>query len=309
MIGMSCGVFLPFLVPTLPMLYGASAVLGAGFIFVQVSMQTLTGSIEGRERRTHNFNLYSLAIAVTDLIGPVLAGFSIDRFGHVHTYLYLTSLNVMAVVAATYLLRRVPQLNTKPSRSDTQRTADLVKNGNVRRILLGSAAVMTGVDMFQLYLPLHARAVGLSASAIGLILGTFAAAAFAARAAMPVLIRRLGEEVVLTYAIFMAAMTFLLFPIFSSGLILGAVSFALGLGLGLGQPLSTILTYNYSPPGRAGEALGLRIAVNNFTHVTVPVVFGAIGSAFGLAPVFWVNSVLLAAGAHASRNRSNGSRE
>ena len=72
------------------------------------------------------------------------------------------------------------------------------------------------------------------------------------------------------------------------------------------QPLSTILTYNYSPSGRAGEALGLRIAVNNFTHVAVPVVFGAIGSAFGLSPVFWANSVFLAAGGYASLRRLPG---
>jgi len=306
MIGMTFGIFFPFVVPTLPVLYFASALIGAGFIFVQVSMQALTGTIGGPERRTHNFNLYSLGIAVTDLIGPVLAGFSIDHFGHVPTYLYLTCLNVVAAAAAIYFLARVPRFDAKSPDAEAQRTIDLVKDRDLRRTFMASAVVMTGIDMFQLYLPLHARAVGLSASAIGLILGAFAAAAFVVRAAIPILVRRLSEEVVLIYAIFLAAATYLIFPLFSGGVVLGAIAFVLGLGLGLGQPLSTILTYNYSPPGRAGEALGLRIAVNNFTHVAVPVVFGAIGSAFGLSPVFWANSVFLAAGGYASLRRPAG---
>jgi hypothetical protein len=66
--------------------------------------------------------------------------------------------------------------------------------------------------------------------------------------------------------------------------------------MGMGQPLTVILTYNYSPPKRHGEGLGLRIAINNSMHVTVPAVFGAVGSLVGLAPVFWVSSAILVAG-------------
>jgi hypothetical protein len=45
-----------------------------------------------------------------------------------------------------------------------------------------------------------------------------------------------------------------------------------------------MITFMRSPQGRTGEALGLRLTVNHFTHVVVPLVFGVIGSAFGLAP-------------------------
>jgi hypothetical protein len=36
-------------------------------------------------------------------------------------------------------------------------------------------------------------------------------------------------------------------------------------------------------------------------HVTVPAVFGAVGSLFGLAPVFWASSAMLAASGFAAR--------
>ena len=57
-----------------------------------------------------------------------------------------------------------------------QRMVDLLRIGHLRRMFLTSALVMTGLDLFQLYLPLHGHSIGLSASAIGMMLGAFAAA-------------------------------------------------------------------------------------------------------------------------------------
>ena len=74
----------------------------------------------------------------------------------------------------------------------------------------------------------------------------------------------------------------------------------LGIGLGCAQPLTILLTYNHAPAGRSGEALGLRITVNKLTQIAVPVVFGGLGSAFGLIPVFWANGAFLLAGGFVS---------
>jgi len=173
----------------------------------------------------------------------------------------------------------------------------------LRRMLVVSGLVMGGLDLFQLYLPIYGHSIGLSASAIGLILGAFAAATFVTRALLPALTRRLGETKTLCYAVFLAAATFFLIPMFESALVLGITCFVLGLGMGMGQPLTVMLTYNYAPAGRHGEALGLRISINNSMHVTVPAIFGAVGSVFGLAPVFWLSSAVLALGGYAARVR------
>ena len=99
----------------------------------------------------------------------------------------------------------------------------------------------------------------------------------------------------------LGAATFLLIPLFETPLALGAVCFLLGLGLGLGQPLTVILAYNHAPPGRAGEGLGLRIAIINTSHVGVPALFGAVGSIMGTLPVFWVIAGVIALGGVAIR--------
>jgi hypothetical protein len=57
-----------------------------------------------------------------------------------------------------------------------------------------------------------------------------------------------------------------------------------------------MLIYDRAPPGRSGEALGLRLMINNFTHIVVPLLFGSLGTAFGIVPVFIANSAILGAG-------------
>jgi predicted MFS family arabinose efflux permease len=264
-------------------------------------VQALVGSLGSGTARTHNLNTYALVVATSDLLGPVLAGISIDNVGHVRTYLYLALPTLAAVVAVIFLAHRLAHRAAGGGGRAGQRMMDLVRNRDLRRMLVVSGLVMGGLDLFQLYLPIYGHSIGLSATAIGLILGSFAAATFVTRALLPALTGRLGETATLCYSIFLAAATFCLIPMFESALVLGITCFVLGLGMGMGQPLTVILTYNYAPAGRHGEALGLRITINNSMHVTVPAMFGAVGSLFGLAPVFWLSSAVLAAGGYAAR--------
>jgi MFS family permease len=164
--------------------------------------------------------------------------------------------------------------------------------------LLAGAIIFSGTDLLSFYVPIYGASIGLSASTIGVILGAYAAAQFVVRAIMPVLVRRWGEEKILTLSLLAAAAAYPLFPFFQNPWILTLIAFALGLGLGCGQPLSMMLTYNRSPEGRTGEVLGLRITINKVVQIGVPLAFGLVGSAFGLLTVFVSNAVILAAGAY-----------
>ena len=296
------GIALPWFVPTLPAIYASAAITGTGFIFVQVGLQTLTGSLAAGAARTRNINTYALVVSVADFIGPVVAGFSIDHGGHVTTYLVLALLSASSLGGLTIMSGRFPRGSHAQGKTE-KRMIDLVRVPDLKRILIASAVVMTGLDLFQLYMPLYGHGIGLSASAIGLVLGSFAVAGFVTRAILPRIVGRLGEEKTLTWSIACSAATFLLIPLVHNGFGLGAISFALGLGMALGQPLSVILAYNYSPQGRAGETIGLRIAINNSMHVVVPTAFGALGSLVGIAPIFVLSAAMLGAGAYVTRRR------
>ena len=156
---------------------------------------------------------------------------------------------------------------------------------------------------FQLYVPLYAHSVGLTASVIGLVMGAAAVAIFVTRALLPPMTRLLSEERLLMFALLLTGAMFALIPLFRSGIALGLICFVLGLGLGLCQPLTMILSFNRSPKGRAGEVVGVRVTINNFMHVVVPPVFGAAASITGLAPVLWASAGVLSLGAYMSRLR------
>lgn len=139
---------------------------------------------------------------------------------------------------------------------------------------------------------------------IGVVIGFCALATFTIRVALPYLVKRSSEWDVLTYAIFVAASAFVLFPFFRDSFSLAAISFLLGLGIGCGQPMSMSLIYLLSPSGRAAESAGLRVMVNNLGHLVMPLLFGGLGEALGFFPVFISNSVLLVAGGALMRRGS-----
>ena len=56
------------------------------------------------------------------------------------------------------------------------------------------------------------------------------------------------------------------------------------------------LIYATAPPGRAGEAVGIRSVVLNASHTFLPLAFGGLGAALGMLPVFWSMASALAAG-------------
>jgi sugar phosphate permease len=172
----------------------------------------------------------------------------------------------------------------------------------LRRTLIVGAVAQTGNDLFQFYMPIYGHSIGLSAARIGFVLSMVAVAAFVVRVLMPALVRQMGEDMLLASSLIVGGVTFLVFPLFKDAAVLSLIAFVLGLGLGCAQPLTMMMTYASSPQGRSGEALGLRTTLNNFIHVVVPIVFGSIGSAFGLAPVFWINALLLAGGSALSRS-------
>jgi MFS family permease len=296
-LGLSLGLTLPYFAPSIAALYASAALIGASHVFYNVSVQNLVGMLSRPEVRTRNFSNYGLIMSVGSFIGPLTAGFSIDHFGHATSYLYIAAVPLISVVII--MLARDPGLGrAKKSAEDGHagHVKELLNNKPLRRTLLTSAAILTGTDLFQFYMPIYGRDIGLSASAIGVVLAMFAAASFVVRLVMPALVKRWGADLVLTVSLFIGAIAYLAFPWIADPRLLSTIAFVLGLGMGCGQPLTLMLIYNRAPPGRSGEAIGLRMTLNNFTHIVMPLFFGSLGTAFGVAPVFVVNAFMLAGG-------------
>jgi predicted MFS family arabinose efflux permease len=118
------------------------------------------------------------------------------------------------------------------------------------------------------------------------------------------LIKRVPGEALLVWVFGMGAIGFALVPLSGNALVLGLIAFIFGLGMGIGIPLTVILMFSHSAEGRSGQTLGLRLTANNFVRMTGPIVFGAVGSAFGLPAVFWIIAAIMASGGLIARSRA-----
>jgi len=303
-LGIALGLLVPGLWPAVPALYVSAALIGASHMMYNLATQNLVGSLGGPGAHTRNFANYALAMSIGSSLGPLAAGISIDHFGHAASYLHFA---VLPLVPAL-IVARARGVGAGPRRKTEEEQAvlasSLLSNRVLRGTLIGGAVATTGQDLFQFYMPIYCHDAGLSASAIGVVLAMSGIAAFVVRTALPALVKRWGPDTVFTTSLYISAASFLLVPLFTDAFMLAVVSLILGLSMGCAQPVTLMLIFSRAPEGRSGEALGVRVTINQFTHIVVPLIFGSLGSMLGITPVFVLNSLILGGGGWLNRGHS-----
>lgn len=269
-----------------------ATLMGMGFVYYNVAIQNMAGTHGAPEDRARNFSWLSMAYAASGFVGPVLAGFVIDHYGHAAAFLCLALLASPPIWVLTFN-RRYGAQRPEAKEKGPRRMLDLLSNPPLRRVVIMSGLMVAAWELYIFYLPVHGHAIGLSAATIGIVLGVFAVANLLIRFALAALLSRMTVETLTSASMLIAALGFVSIPAIASAWLLGAVSFAIGLVLGICQPVCMMLGFERSPPGRTGEVTGLRLTANNIARIIVPVIGGAMGSAFGAAPVFWMNAMNL----------------
>ena len=300
---LSAGILLPFAWPGLPALYAAAVVIGTSFMLQHIALNHLVGSTGDPANRVVHFSWLALGYAASGFIGPLLAGFAIDLVGHRSAFLVLAF--PPAIAAALLAWRRPPMPKVaEPEPGDASYSvADLLREPRLRAIFLFSGLLATGWDLYAFVMPIYGTSIGLSPSTIGIVMSSFALATFVVRLFMPLVARRVGEWTVVCAALVIAGIAYSLFPLLTPVPLLIALSFLLGIGLGCAQPMIMAVLYSASPPGRQGEVVGVRTTLMNASHTFLPLLFGAVGAALGIGPVFWTMAGLLFAGGWMANRR------
>jgi MFS family permease len=298
------GASLPFLWPGMPSLYVASVLIGSGFMLYQVAAQHIVGYIGRPEDRPVNFSVSALGFSISGFIGPMLAGFGIDEIGYVATFAVLAGFPLVPIAVLGLDKLRLPQPHAHAAPRDPRhRVADLLRHRELRPVFITSGMLAAAWDMFTFAIPVYGASIDLSASIIGLVLGAFSVATFVIRGLLPAISRRLTAWPLLAASLAIAAGSFLMFPLFERAALLMGVAFFLGLGLGMSQPMVMSLLHNTAPAGRVGEAVGVRMTLVNVSQITIPLAFGALGTALGMLPVFWATALLLSGGSWYAKRR------
>ena len=292
--GSAGGLLLPYFTPSLATIYIAGALSGLSMTLCNVSLQNLVGLLSTPQKRAKNFSNYTLAGALSSFVGPLIAGFSIDHARYANACLYALALALVPITMLGLRGGALPRGSGVAAPTVSLRHT-LAAPGVWRGLALSSVA-QNGADLFQFYMPVYARAAGLSASAIGIVLAAYAAAAFVARFWLPRLIASSGEDKVLAFAFGLGALAFALVPFCVSAAMLALISFVFGLGIGCTAPITMMLMFTGSAHGRSGEAMGLRLTADNIMRLVGPMLFGLIATAIGMPAVFWINALMLGCG-------------
>jgi predicted MFS family arabinose efflux permease len=300
---LACGNALPFFFPSLQILYLSSTLIGTAFMLVHISMNSVIGAHGSPDRRAVNFSWLALGFSISGSLGPILAGVAIDRLGYTRAFFALAlfpALGLILLLARTRPLPQPARLSGPPGSS----VFDLFRIPGLRATFIISGLLAMGWDLYSFLIPLYGARLGFPAATIGTIMATFALATFVVRLGMPVLVRRLRSQQVVFAAMGIAGACYVLFPFAANVPLLMALSFMLGLGLGCAQPIIMSLLYESSPPGRQGEAVGVRTTMLNASHTFIPLASGAISAAAGMSPAFWLLAICLLSGAWFVRRRA-----
>jgi MFS family permease len=284
----------------------AATLAGGGANFGLIAIQRTAGRTarDGIERK-RVFSWLGVAPALAGLLGPVLAGALIDTSGFRAAFLAL----MLLPLATLWWARQVPY-ESSPAHDPSvdQATAwDLLLAPGVRRLLLVNWLLSTCWDVHTFLLPILGHERGLSASAIGTILGVFALAVTAVRLLIPFVAHHMSEARVLAGAMLWTAAVMGVYPFMHSAWSMGACALLLGLGLGTVQPMIMSTLHHITPSQRHGEAIALRSMAINLSSALMPLVFGVLGAALGAASLFWAVGASVAAGSWPARRLAQAS--
>lgn len=277
-------------------LCGAGA--NTGMIAIQRSAGRLAASATERIRV---FSWLGLAPAIANMSGAVVAGVLIDAFGFRFAFSVLALLPLAALVIA----RHVPQeaLPAPDAAHRTRRGAawTLLRSAPLRRLMLVNWLLSASWDVHSFVLPVLGHERGMSASAIGFVLGVFAFAVAAVRLVLPAIAHRTRERHVLVGAMLCTAALFAVYPLVRPVWLMAACSILLGMSLGSVQPMIMSTLHHITPAERHGEVIALRSMAINASSAAMPLLFGVVGAALGAGALFWVMGLAVGAGSLAAR--------
>jgi MFS family permease len=296
------GTAFPAIVPSQITLLVASCCIGIGFMLNQLATQNVLGQA-GQDTRLRYFSWMSLALALSGFAGPLLGGVAFDHLGNDVAFALLGLGPLMSMIGLVRLRRSLRGGHTVPLPEATPRKIrELLALPGLRRILWVNTILSGAWDSHLFMVPLFGVGIGLSGTTIGIILATFAAATFVIRLLLPLLQRRIRSWTLIRISMATAAADFMVYPFFDEVAPLMGLSFVLGLALGICQPSILALVHQYAPPGRAAEAIGLRMALINGSQMSLPLAFGGLGTLVGISPLFCGYAVVLAALGWLNRN-------
>ncbi|MCW5652614.1 MFS transporter [Hydrogenophaga sp.] len=281
--------------PVFPVLCVTALTCGAATGLAMIALQRHVGRMARDPMALRQvFSWMALGPSISNFLGPFVTGIMIDAFGFRSAFVLLA---LLPSLAWFWVRRTVEHEPVAPElRQASGSSWNLLRDKSFRQLMAINWMLSSCWDVHTFMVPVLGHERGLSATAIGTILGGFALAATAIRLLMPWLAARLRESQVIGTAMVSTAALFSIYPLALTAWTMGVLSVLLGMALGCVQPMIMSALHQITPHHRHGEALGMRAMAINGSSVVMPLLFGSAGVVVGAGAVFWVVGALVGLG-------------
>jgi MFS family permease len=279
-----------------------TVVLGTGHLFCVVGQQAAVANSAAPGGFDSAFGYYTFAASLGQAIGPgliVLVGGQ-QAIPDTST-IFGVAAGIGVLLVACSVAVRMPARAAAAGGADSGGMGTLLRLPGLVRALLISCLVLAAVDITLVYLPALGADRGLAAGFIGVLLTLRAITSMISRLFLGRLVAALGRRRLMIGAIALSAgsMAALAFPLHPVAM--AVVVALLGLGLGVGQPVTMAWLANSAPAGLRGRAMSLRLTGNRLGQVLIPSAVGAVAAGVGAAGVLFATAAALAVATAAAR--------
>lgn len=293
-----CSAFLLLWGSSIVALVAGTALLGAGQLACVVGQQAVVANNAASTRLDSAFGYLTFAASLGQALGPlaiaVVGGAAVRP--DTQAIFFLAVCMSLVLFATTFLIAATFGGGKKKAvAADGGKVSalGLLKTPGVARALATSATVLAVVDLTMVYLPALGAERGLTAATVGAMLTVRALFSMVSRIMLGRIARKIGRMRLLVASLALSTAALAAAAIPMPAWLLFAVMALLGLGLGIGQPLTMSWLSSQAPPGQRGRALALRLAGNRVGQVVLPSAIGAVAAGLGTAGVFLASAAVV----------------
>jgi MFS family permease len=277
----------------------ASASLGFAFLLAMVGQQSVVATLASETDRDRGFGSLTAAASLGQMLGPPLALSLAGYLAADGPAVGVTGLAVAAALAFAALPFTAPRrVLRRPAVAGEQTTSRKAFSGLVRtdgmwQALVTSGLVLAALDLLMAFLPAWAEERGISVATVGWLLAVRAFVSLVSRVVVVRLVATFTRRATFLGSLVMGVAGLALLPFVDVGGAIGVMCL-LGVGLGLGQPLTLSWVSSLAPPHARGAAIGLRITANRLAQTVLPPSIGLAAAGSGSSGVFLGTAVVLA---------------
>jgi len=276
-------------------------IAGIGFLLLVIASQAFFSRLPDSSRREKGFGWLSFGAAAGQSVGPILGGVLVDRFDYQAAFWVVLALSSAGLV----LLGLKDTKESKSTKSsynmiqDARQAGVLAMDSRMLMILIFTFAIVFAANLRASFLPVLLRTEGLTEIGVGFLISLFSVMSTSIRLIFGRLLDIFDRKKILAVSMLAVIVAVGLLPWMFSVAGFAILISIFGLGFGMTQPLSMVMTAELTDPNESGLAMGLRFTAIMVGGLLSPIFLGFIIGTFGLRPGFYFSAlVVVLAGIH-----------